>query len=191
VAQLSELSARVAVRLLDQLPNPLTPDEVDRMMQSSASDLAARKLLFDAERPGAASQPTPAAKRPAAITGWLHFARPSYGAEISNPEIELREALEGYRQAFEAEDINGLARYYAQFTAVQRAALQRYFDNAERLRVEFSDVQIAMIGDRAAVSFNRQDHFVDHQSGESQQVVVRVTKLFARGAEGWQIVPEE
>jgi TolB-like protein/ketosteroid isomerase-like protein len=190
VEQLSQLSARVAIRLLEQLHVQLAAADVDRLMQGSASDLGARKLLFDAERP-AAAQPTPIIKPHASLGGWLHLAAASYAAENPNPEVELRAALEEYREAFERGNIDALARFYVAFAPTQRAALKRYFDNADDLRVEFSDVQIAIIGDRAAVSFNREDHFVDHQTGETQQVVARVTKLFAHGAEGWQIVPEE
>jgi TolB-like protein len=194
VEQLSELSARVAIRLLEQLHVELAAAEVDRLTQRSASDLGARKLLFDAERPAAAagvSQPTPAIKPRASLGGWLHLATASYAADNPNPEVELRATLAEYRKAFEGGDIDALARYYVAFAPTQRAALKHYFDNADDLRVEFSDVQIAIIGDRAAVSFNREDHFVDRQTGDAQQVVARVTKLFAHGAEGWQILPEE
>jgi TolB-like protein/ketosteroid isomerase-like protein len=194
VEQLSQLSARVAIRLLEQLHIQLAAADIDRLMQGSASDVGARKLLFDAERPPAtvgSSQPTPAVRPQASLSGWLHLATASYAAGIPNPEVELRAALEAYREAFERGDIDTLARFYVAFTPAQRTALKHYFDNADDLRVEFSDVQIAIIGDRAAVSFNREDHFVDHQTGEAQQVVARVTKLFARGTERWQIVPEE
>jgi len=231
VEQLSELSARVAIRLLEQLHIELAAADVDRLMQRSASDLAARKLLFDAERPAGAagvSQPTPTGepegdpqktdlsltlpdtgreptsappcrfrggwmeRSVVALAGtWLHLATASYAADNPNPEVALRATLEEYRKAFEGGDIDTLARYYVAFAPTQRAALKRYFDNADDLRVEFSDVQIAIIGDRAAVSFNREDHFVDHRTGEAQQVVARVTKLFAQGAEGWQMLPEQ
>jgi ketosteroid isomerase-like protein len=76
-----------------------------------------------------------------------------------------------------------------QFSDAQRAALSRYLTNADDLRVDFSDVRVTVAGDEAAVSFTRQDRFVDHKTGETQQVVVRVTKLFAKRADGWQIVP--
>jgi ketosteroid isomerase-like protein len=118
------------------------------------------------------------------------LAAVSYAAEGRDPEAELRATLEGYRRAFEREDVDELARYYAEFTDEQRAALRRYFRNAGDLRVQFDDIRIAIIGDQAAISFSREDHFVDRRSGDRQQVVVRVTKLFAKGAAGWQIVPE-
>ena len=193
VAQLTELSGRMVVRLLEQLQIELTRAELERLVRQSASDLAARKRLFDAERPPEAA---PSASEPHAgvepfVLGRFELARTSYAAENPNPDTELRVTLEGYRTAFERADIEALARYYAEFSPAQRAALRRYFDNADNLRVDFSDVQIAIIGDRAAVSFNREDHFIDHQTGEAQQVVVRVTKLFAKKAAGWQIVPEQ
>jgi len=124
------------------------------------------------------------------LFGRLVLSSTCYAADAQDPEAELRATLEGYRRAFEEKDLAALAGYYAGFSNEQRAALRRYFENADELRVEFADVRIAIIADRAAISFSRQDRFVDRTSGDRQQVVVRVTKLFARGPSGWQIVPE-
>ena len=198
--QFSELTGQVVVTLLRQMQVELAPGETEQLLRRHTTDLAARKLLFDAERPAAEAggpHPTPAmGEGPDASLGlWLlvrlSVAATSHAADNAGPEADLSATLEGYRQAFEREDPEALAHYYAEFSPAQRAALQRYFDNADDLRIEFGDIQIAMIGDQAAVSFNREDHFVDHKSGESQQVVVRVTKLFVKRAAVWQIVPEQ
>jgi TolB-like protein/ketosteroid isomerase-like protein len=197
--QLSTLSGQVVVSLLSQLHLSLPADEVARILQPGSTDLAVRKRLFDAERPAPESLPRPMIP-PAApdrqslqwgrVFSLLDRAAVSYAAGNDDPEASLRAVLEGYRNAFEARDIEAIGRFYFEFSDAQRAALARYLDNASQLRVEFSDLRIALIGDQAAVSFTRRDRFVDRETGEGQQVVVRVTKLFARGANGWQIVPE-
>lgn len=195
--QFSALSNQIVIDLLEQLHIELSRAELARLQQHRTTDLAARKLLFDAERPVTepdVPSPTPATRAPEVSLGerlmGLLLPAMSHAADGAALEADLHAVLEGYRQAFEREDVDALARYYTQFTPAQGASLRRYFDNADDLRVEFTDLQIALIGDQAAVSFSRVDHFVDHTSGESQQLVARVTKLFAKGAMGWQIVPE-
>ena len=197
--QFSDLSNRVVIQLLQQLHLDLSAAELERLARGATSNLAARKLLFDAERgsgqPDAPPDPDAGFEPHAWLGdtpfGRLAFATTGFAADVPDAEAQLRATLDSYRQAFERQDIEALARHYVEFTPQQRAALARYFANADGLRVEFSDVRIAMIGDRAAVSFNREDHFVDRSTGESQQVVARVTKLFAKGPLGWRILPEE
>jgi uncharacterized caspase-like protein len=197
--QLSTLSGQVVVTLLAQLRIPLPPGEAEHILRPGSSDLTTRKLLFDAERPAPGVPPRPVipggTPEPHSSRWWRVFSlldsvSVSYAAATEDPETALRATLEGYRSAFEGEDIEAIKGYYVEFTDTQRAALARYFENATQLRVEFSDVRIALIGDQAAVSFTRRDRFVDRQTGEGQHVVVRVTKLFARGGGGWQILPE-
>jgi ketosteroid isomerase-like protein len=195
----SELTNQIVVNLLEQMHVDLPAAAIKQLRQRLTTDLSARKLLFDAEQSGAeggtpAPSPPPQTGPPVPPGAWLlehlYMTAASYAADDYDPEAELRATLEGYRSAFEREDIDGLARYYAEFTREQRTALRSYFLNAAQLRVRFHDIHIAVIGDRAAVSFSREDHFVDRESGDAQQVVVRVTKVFAKGAAGWQIVPE-
>jgi len=196
--QFSDLSNRIVVDLLAQLRVALSPAEIAQLRRHT-TDLAAGKLLFDAERSrgeGPEPQPTPGTSvgpqtsLGAWILGRLSFAAVSYAADDRDPEAELRARLEGYRRAFEQQDVDAVAAFYVEFTPKQAAALRRYFENAGNLRVQFDDIRIAIIGNQAAISFSREDHFVDRKSGDAQQVVVRVTKLFAKGAAGWQIVPE-
>ena len=192
-----ELRSRLVLDLLEHLRLELSGAEVARILKPGTSDLEARKLLFDAEGAGAppAPQPTPPshlgphgalADRLVAL---LELVPQTSALESDARTAEVRAALDGYRTAFEHKDLDALAHYYVRFTDTQRAALTRYLRNADDLHVEFSDVRVTLSGDEAAVSFTRQDRFVDHKSGESQQVVVRVTKLFAKRADGWQIVP--
>ena len=159
--------------------------------------MEARKLLFDAEGADVppARKPTPSSRLEprGALTdrlvALLELVSPAAAIESDARTAEVRAALDGYRAAFEHKDLDALAHYYARFTDAQREALTRYLQNADGLHVEFSDVRVTVSGDEAAVSFTRQDRFVDHKTGETQQVVVRVTKLFAKRADGWQIVP--
>ncbi len=105
-------------------------------------------------------------------------------------EVELRQTLEGYRKALETKDLDALRSYYQEFTDSQRTALASYFASADGLRVEFSEVRVAIIGDDAAVSFTRDDRFTDRGTGQPQHATVRVTKRFARQAGGWVIQRE-
>jgi hypothetical protein len=105
-------------------------------------------------------------------------------------EAELRVTLEGYRKALEGRDLNTLRSYYEDFTDSQQAALARYFESTEDLRIEFDDVRVAIIGDDAAVSFTRHDRFTDRGTGQPQHATVRLTKRFARRAGGWVIQRE-
>ena len=49
--------------------------------------------------------------------------------------------------------------------APTREALQRYFSNAEQLRVRFSKLDIVIEGNEALATFTRSDDFVDAQTG--------------------------
>jgi hypothetical protein len=65
--------------------------------------------------------------------------RTSLAAQSPDVEAELRVRLDGYRKALEGKDLNALRSYYEDFTDSQRAALARYFESAEDLRIEFDD----------------------------------------------------
>jgi uncharacterized caspase-like protein/ketosteroid isomerase-like protein len=193
------LRSQLVLDLLENLRLELPRAEVERVLKPGTTDLRARKLLFDAESAGAqaAPKPTPPTQLPPhgalgeRLLALLGLAGPSYALEGDDSRRELSATLESFRTAFEHKDLDALAHYYIQFSEAQRAALARYLQNADELHVEFNDVRITLSGNEAAVSFTRRDRFVDHQTGERQQVVVRLTKLFAKRGDEWQIAPEQ
>lgn len=194
-----ELRSRIVLDLLEHLRLELPASEVDRILKPGSTNLEARKLLFDAEGGGAeggVDQPTPQPKHDrhgtlgSRILDFFKLVEIVHAAELQELEAEIRSALDAYRATYERKNLGDLSAYYVELGEAQRRALERYLSNADDLRIVFSDVRITLNGDQAAVSFTREDHFVDHRTGERQQVVVRLTKLLAKRAERWQIMPE-
>ena len=206
VDQFSLLTGQLVMNLLDGLSVEVPTSLSARLLHPSSTSLAARRLLTETEGgtgvspgvtphvPSAAIPPDASLQLPGlglpagvSVLAWLDPALPSFAADLSAPEADLQETLEGYRAALEGKDLHGLQSYYDDFTDSQSNALSRYFENAVDLRVEFSNVRIAIIGDEAAVSFTRHDLFTDRGTGNPQDVTVRVTKRFAKRAQGWVI----
>jgi ketosteroid isomerase-like protein len=97
--------------------------------------------------------------------------------------------LERYRTAIEARDLDTLATLYLEFPAEQRAALERYFKASTDLRVKIEDIDVAIAGDEAIVSYTRKDDFVDAPTGRPMHVSGRVTKLLRRTEGAWKLAP--
>ena len=68
-----------------------------------------------------------------------------------------------------------------------RDALQRYFQNANALRVQFSKMDIVVEGDEALATFTRTDDFTDAASRLPVHLEVRVSNVVTREATGWKI----
>jgi ketosteroid isomerase-like protein len=65
----------------------------------------------------------------------------------------------------------------------------RYFKESTGLRVKVEDVDVAISGDEAIVSYTRKDDFVDAPTGRPMHVSGRVTKLLRRTEGRWQLAP--
>jgi len=206
------LTGRLVLDLLKQLPVALPAQLAARLQHPDTTSLAARRLLTESdtassggavpETPGGFVPPGASLLRPLwhLASDWLggiRLFRPGFAgqalaqapapAPAPDIEAELRGTLAAYREALERKDIDGLSAYYETLSPSQRGALMQYFANAEDLHIELSDVRVAIIGDAAAVSFTRQDHFIDRNTGAPQRVNVRITKRFSRGSSGWVI----
>jgi len=107
--------------------------------------------------------------------------------ELTSTE-EVRQVLEKYRQAYEQKDPELLATVYQTFTPAQQEANTKYFQNTQDLRVTISDVDITIQGDEAAVSYTREDEFIDAKTKQKVKLDVRFTKIFVRTVEGWKMV---
>lgn len=102
-------------------------------------------------------------------------------------EEEIRQVLERYRQAYEKKDLTLLDGVYATLTTAQREANVKYFQNTQDLRVMIRDVDIAVRGTEAAVSYTREDQFIDTQTGQTVKLAVRFTKILTRTDGAWKI----
>jgi ketosteroid isomerase-like protein len=103
------------------------------------------------------------------------------------PEEEVRQALETYQQAYQKRDLAMLENVYETFTTAQRQANAEYFQNAQDLKVTISDVAISVSGDKAAVSYTREDEFFDTKTGQKVKLDARFTKIFVRTDAGWRM----
>jgi class 3 adenylate cyclase/ketosteroid isomerase-like protein len=118
-----------------------------------------------------------------ASTAWADETSP----QRRSPEDEVRQALETYRQAYEKRDLLMLENVYETFTAAQRQANTEYFQNTQDLRVTIHDVDISVSGDKAAVSYTREDEFRDAKTGQKVKLDARFTKIFVRTDTGWRM----
>ena len=76
---------------------------------------------------------------------------------------------------------------YVDFPPEQRAAQQRYFENVRDLKVAIENVDIAVVGEEAVVSYTRTDDFADVRTGRPMHVSVRLTKVLRRQDGSWKI----
>ena len=108
-------------------------------------------------------------------------------AQSRTPEEEIRQALEKYQQAYQKRDLAMLEDVYETFTTAQRQANTEYFQNTRDLRVTIQDVHITVSGDEAAVSYTREDEFIDAKTGKKVKLDARLTKIFVRQDGGWKM----
>jgi ketosteroid isomerase-like protein len=159
----------------------------------------ALKRLLEAEGT-TATEPAPAPPAPSGdrrsglrrsfALGRLLSARTAHAEQEADPETDIRAMLERWRQAAEGKKMEALAEVYVHLTEDQQAAQQRYFDNVKDLRIAIENVDIAVVGDEAVVSYTRTDDFADAGTGQPMHVSVRLTKTLRRDDSGWRIAPE-
>jgi len=123
-----------------------------------------------------------------ALPRWLRLGPPAAWADAS-PEArgEILAVLERYRRATEGRELPALASVYADFPPEQQAAQQRYFENVRDLKVAIENVDVAVVGDEAVVSYTRTDDFADARTGRPMHVSVRLTKVLRRQDGNWKI----
>jgi hypothetical protein len=103
------------------------------------------------------------------------------------PEKEIRQVLERYRQAYEQKDLVLLDSIYDILSPAQREANAKYFQHTQDLQVIIRDVDIAVLGNEAAMSYTREDRFIDAKTGKEVKFAVRFTKFLVRLADVWKI----
>jgi ketosteroid isomerase-like protein len=57
--------------------------------------------------------------------------------------------------------------------------------------VQLGEIDIAVVGDEAVVSYTRTDHFVDRRTGRPMEIAVRLTRMLVRHDGQWKLKPEE
>lgn len=186
-AALIDLQSDVARAVVGRLGIVLSTADERRLEGFRATDVDAYHRFLATEGETAAKVPAPGSPpgRRDDPTSWLP-PRAAW-ADDASARAEVLAFLERYRRAIEARDLDTLAGLYVAFPAEQRVALARYFEESTKLRVKLEDVDVAVAGDEAVVSYTRVDDFVDEATGRPMHVSGRLTKLLRRTDARWQL----
>jgi ketosteroid isomerase-like protein/TolB-like protein len=184
--QLPAIEYDVALQLVKLLKVPVTEGELARLaLKPKTVDLDAAKRFNDAfggdEDDGDAKPAKPAP--PAA--SWLDWPPSAYAATAD--EDAIKALLDQYRTALQAKDLTRLATIYVSLSDNTRQALQRYFDSANDLTVQFSDETVLFDGDEALATFTRSDKFKDKDTGRDVNLEVRVSTVVSKVDGAWKI----
>jgi TolB-like protein len=177
------LENEVVLGVIARLRLPLSPDDEQRLAARRAVNPDVFRRFFDAEGAGGLPPPPPGEgkeRRPSS-----HHLGPRV-AYADDARAEVAALLEQYRRATEARDVAALGAMYLTFLPEQRALLERYFTSVRDLEVRIADVDIAVVGDDAVVSYTRIDDFVDVPTRRPQHLSLRVTRTLRRVDGGWR-----
>ena len=190
-ANFLELQNELTLGVLARLELPVSDEEKQMLLAQQNTDAEALKLLMQVEGGlPAAAAPTPARTEPRSqldnTTGWL-FASPALADTAESPEVAIRDVLEHYRRAMEAGDVDEIASLYTEFSPDLQAVQRRYFDGVRDLHVAIDNLDVAVVGEEAVVSYTRTDDFTDVRTGRPMHVAVRVTKVLRQADGTWKL----
>ena len=158
---------------------------------SGVADIGdAYKLLTETLEGFTVEEERPGARKPAArgtTSGFLPWPAAAYAQQDGAEEAAVRRLLESYRAALETKNLDQLAAIQVAMSDSQRDALRRYFENAESLKVQFTNVDILFEGNEALATFTRNDVFKDARSGREMHLEVRMSSVLAKEGSGWKI----
>lgn len=173
--------------VVSRLDLAVSAEDQRALVARKSTNLEALKLLLEAEG-SAAPEPKPQSRAPRWLAlGWPVAPLAAHAAEVADARAEILALLEHYRRAMEARDLQALAAVYAEFPAEQETAQRRYFENVRELRVAIDNVDVAVVGDEAVVSYTRTDDFTDARTGRPMHVAVRLTKVARRQNGAWKL----
>lgn len=179
------LENEVVLGVISKLSLPLSPDDEHRLAARRAANPDAFRRFLDAEGGGGLPGPPASPEE-------HHEREPSsdyFGPRAAYAEdarAEVVTLLEEYRRATEAHDVAALAAMYLNFLPEQRTFLERYFASVRDLKVRIDDMDVAVSGDEAVVSYTRVDDFVDIPTRRPQHLSLRVTRTLRRVDGRWR-----
>jgi adenylate cyclase len=189
-----EVQNRLAFGVISHLNLPVTEEEKRTLLAEQTTNVDALKMLLEAEsgaapKPAKPAGPAQSGQPRSALPRWLADALPlaPRRALAADDRSEILTVLEAYRRATETKELQALAAVYAEFPPEQQAAQQRYFENVRDLRVNIDNVDMAIVGDEAVVSYTRTDDFSDARTGRPMHVSVRLTKTLIRVDGTWKM----
>lgn len=213
-----DLQKQLALRMLTQLPVKVS--EVERAAIAKANPSENKSLALDAyknllqgeglgeeeDEPEGAAEPRSgptSSRRPSLLELFgvgvaLAAEDPNAAprgpgdARASNPREEVELTLENYRRALEGGDLDSIGKARGKLSDSQRDGLKKYFENAEKLQVKFSAVEIEEIDpSRFRVSYVRHDKFADRRTGETVSLEVRMENAVIRKGEQWIVASKK
>ena len=166
----------------------LSPDDEERLHGRRTTDSDALRRLLEAEGGDAPAPrgPPPDGRDPQSLLWDALGPRRAWADEADADRARIIALLDAYRRAIEARDVDAVGALYAAFPAAQRDAVERFFAAARDIRVRIENVDVAVVGSEAVVSFSRTDDFVDVPTGRPQRVTVRLTKRVRRIDGAWR-----
>ena len=189
--QLVELQNHAAVNMVRALNVVLSTAEAKKILAKRTNEtLDAYKLLTETLEGFTVEEERPGARKPAArgtTSGFLPWPAAAYAQQDGAEEAAVRRLLESYRAALETKNLDQLAAIQVAMSDSQRDALRRYFENADSLKVQFTNVDILFEGNEALATFTRNDVFKDARSGREMHLEVRMSSVLAKEANGWKI----
>jgi TolB-like protein len=185
------LESEVIVGAIEKFDVQLTQEEKQRLAARRASDMEALRRLLAIEGgtpappPGAPSERAPAPDS----DSWLG-PRAAWADDETAAQPAIMAFLERYRGATEAGNVTAVIGMYTELSLDQRGALERFFGDVRDLRVSIDNVDVAIFGDDAVVTYSRTDDFVDVPRDRPMHVTVRVTKTLRRVGNEWKFAPK-
>ena len=187
--QLIEMQNDAALDVMRSLKVPVD-QELARLLSRRTNDrLDDYKLLTESMGGTPESAPPTSSEPESRLRGprWPSSLARSE-AYAGTDEAQIEALLERYRAALEAENLPAIEALHVALPDSMRDALRKYFENAERLRVQFSKLDIVVEGDEALATFTRSDDFVDASSGVPVHLEVRVSNAITRQGGTWRIL---
>jgi len=180
--KLVDIQNEVGLQLVRTLKVPITKAEIDKVLARTNVDLDVTKRFAEAFG-GEEEEAPPPPKQPGA---WRLTWPPEANAAEAD-EAGVKALLERYRTALEAKNLDQLSAIYVSLSDTTRDALNRYFQSANDLKVQFSGVTVLFEGDEALATFTRSDKFRDVQTGRDVNLEVRVSTVVAKAEGAWKI----
>jgi adenylate cyclase len=191
-----DVENEMVMGVIAHLNLPLSAQGRALLATRRSTDAEALSLLLAAEQGGPVETqrptPRPTSEEPrSAVTLHQFFAAlgpPAFADDRETDEQAIHGLIERYRQATQAREIDSLAGLYAEFLPEQRAAQERYFQNARDLKVAIDNIEVAVVENEAVASYTRTDDFVDARTGRPIHVTVRLTKMLRQENGSWMLV---
>jgi serine/threonine-protein kinase len=173
---------RIAVVNGDGVLTAVAPGNVAITGSSEGKSAVATVVIASAPAPVAMPErPAPAALAPAEPTP----ARPAEPPAPVDPRPEIRQLIEQYRQAIEAEDLARIRRLYPAMTAQQEQAWRVFFGNVSELSARLDLAALEAERDSASATVAAAYEF---RSDRRQSQNTSFTLRLRRTSAGWQIV---